>query len=113
MLRGQVWWADLGEPRGSAPARRRPVLVVQADVYNRTRLSTAVVVVITSQTQHAGHPGNVFLPAGLSGLPRDSVVNVTAVTTVDRSDMDTSVGTIPAALMGQVDIGLRMVLGLR
>jgi mRNA interferase MazF len=110
--RGDVCWADLGEPHGSKPARRRPVLVVQADPYNDSRLNTTLVAVITSNTSLAAMPGNVFVPAIASGLPRDSVVNVTALITLDKTDLEPAVGQLPASLMHEVDRGLRRVLGL-
>lgn len=110
--RGDVCWADLGEPGGSRPAKRRPVLVVQADPYNASRLSTTLVAVITSNTALASMPGNVFLPAVASGLPRDSVLNVTALVTLDKTDLDPPVGRLPGSLMIQIDRGLRRVLGL-
>jgi mRNA interferase MazF len=106
--RGSICWADLGEPRGSKPAKRRPVLVVQADLFNASRLSTILAAVITSNTGLAAMPGNVFLPATSSGLPKDSVVNVTALVTLDKADLDEETGH----LMSEVDRGLRRVLGL-
>jgi len=110
--RGSICWADLGEPRGSRPAKRRPVLVVQSDPFNASRLATVVAVVVTSNTALAAMPGNVFVPAVSSGLPRDSVVNVTAVVTLDKADLDDDTGQLPASLMEDVDRGLRRVLGL-
>lgn len=110
--RGRICWADLGEPRGSRPAKRRPVLIVQADPYNASRLNTALAAVITSNTSLAAMPGNVFVPASASGLPKDSVVNVTALVTLDKADLDDEAGLLPAGLMGDVDRGLRRVLGL-
>jgi mRNA interferase MazF len=110
--RGSICWADLGEPGGSRPAQRRPVLVIQADPYNASRLATALAAVITSNTGLAAMPGNVFLPAASSGLPKDSVVNVTALVTLDKTDLDDEIGQLPLALMSDVDRGLRRVLGL-
>jgi mRNA interferase MazF len=110
--RGDVCWADLGEPRGSKPAKRRPVLVIQADPYNASRLGATLVAVITSNTSLAAMPGNVFVPAVASGLPKDSVVNVTALATLDKPDLEPAVGQLPASLMHEVDRGLRRVLGL-
>lgn len=110
--RSSVCWADLGEPRGSRPAKRRPVLVIQSDPFNASRLATVVAVVITSNTALAAMPGNVFLPAVASGLPRDSVVNVTAIVTLDKSDLDNETSQLPSSLMDEVDRGLRRVLGL-
>lgn len=110
--RGSVHWADLGEAIGSRPARRRPVLVVQSDPYNRSRLATVLVAVLTSNTRLAAAPGNVFVPAASSGLPRDSVVNVTALVTLNKNDLADAVGLLPTALLRTVDAGLRQVLGL-
>lgn len=110
--RGSICWADLGEPRGSKPAKRRPVLVIQADPFNASRLSTTLAAVITSNTGLAAMPGNVFLPATSSGLPKDSVVNVTALVTLDKADLDEETGHLPSALMSEVDQGLRRVLRL-
>lgn len=111
--RGDVHWCDLGEPAGSAPAKRRPVLIVQADEYNRSRLATTIVAVLTSNTALAAMPGNVFLPAVSTGLPKDSVVNVTAVATIDRKDLDPMpVGRVPSHLMLEIDHGIRLVLGI-
>lgn len=110
--RGDVCWADLGEPQGSRPAKRRPVLVIQGDSYNTSRLNTTLAAVITSSTRMAAMPGNVFVPAAASGLSRDSVVNVTALVTLDKADLDPAIGQLPASLMHQVDRGLRQVLSL-
>jgi mRNA interferase MazF len=110
--RGTIHWADLGPAVGSRPAKRRPVLVIQADAYNASRLATVLTAVLTSNTALAAMPGNVFLPAVATGLPRDSAVNVTALATLDRGDLTEVVGRVPAALMQEVDRGLRRVLAL-
>jgi mRNA interferase MazF len=110
--RGGVYWADLGPASGSKPAKRRPVLVIQSGPFNASRLHTTVAAVITSSTRLAAMPGNVFLPASAAGLPRDSVVNVTALVTLDKTDLSSQAGLLPAALMDDVDRGLRRVLGL-
>jgi len=110
--RGAIYWADLGEPAGSRPAKRRPVLVVQAQAYNVSRLATVVAAVITSNTAFAAMPGNVFLPAVVTGLPRDSVVNVTALVTLNKDELEGPVGRATDVLLAEVDRGLRRVLGL-
>lgn len=89
------------------------MLVVQGDAYNRSRLATVLVAVITSNVRLGQYPGNVPLPANESGLPRDSVVNVTAVTTIARAGLTDRVFALPAHLMQSVDQGLGQVLGLR
>jgi len=110
--RGEIWWADLAEPRRSAPGYRRPVLVVPADSFNRRRIQTAIVAVITSNLELADAPGNVLLPARSTGLPRDSVVNVAQLLTLDRSFLTEHAGTLAPRLRGSVDEGLRLVLQL-
>ncbi|MPY85866.1 MAG: type II toxin-antitoxin system PemK/MazF family toxin [Actinophytocola sp.] len=110
--RGDLCWVDLGEPRGSRPAKHRPVLVIQADAFNTSRLATTLAAVLTSNTALAAMPGNVFIPAAISGLPRDSVLDVTALITVDKSDLDGPVGRLPDHLMEEVGHGLRRVLAL-
>lgn len=110
--RGGIHWADLGDAEGSRPAKRRPVIVVQADPYNASRLATVLVAVLTSNTKLATAPGNVFLPASATGLPRDSVVNMTALVTLNKDDLSGRVGDVPTVLMREVDAGLCRVLGL-
>ena len=107
-----IYWADLGAPSGSRPAKRRPVMVISAETYSRSRLATVLAVVITSNTDLATMPGNVFLPAAASGLPKDSVVNVAAVVTLNKADLSEQVGLAPLALLREVDRGLRRVLDL-
>jgi mRNA interferase MazF len=110
--RAEIYWADLGPPSGSRPAKRRPVLVVQSDPYNASRLATVVAAVITSNTALATMPGNVFFPATTTGLPRDSVVNITALVTLNKTDLTDRIGEVPPSLMHDVDRGLRGVLDL-
>ena len=110
--RGEIYWVDLGEPVGSRPAKRRPVLVVQSTPYNSSRLATAVAAVLTSNTGLAAMPGNVFLPAAATGLPRDSVVNVTALITVNKDELEGPAGLVPDGMMRSVNEGLRRVLGI-
>lgn len=112
MLRGELWWADLGLPRGSAPALRRPVLIVSADQYNRSELRTVTVVVLTSNGRLAALPGNVAVAPDISGLDTESVVNVTQVATIDRSALEQRLGALPDWLMAQVEAGLERALAL-
>ena len=110
--RGEIWWADLPEPRRSEPGYRWPVLVVQADSFNLSGIQTVIVAVITTNLDLAEAPGNVLLPARLSGLPRDSVANVSQLLTLDRGFLTGHAGTLPARLQRSVDEGLRLVLQL-
>lgn len=110
--RGEIWWADLGEPAGSEPSLRRPVLVVQDNQYNRSRMATVIVLSITSNTRLADMPGNILIGREESGLPKESVINVSQITTIDRSWLENKVGSVSHTLMEEVDYGLGMVLRL-
>ena len=110
--RGEVWWADLDEPRGSEPGYRRPVLIVQADSFNRSRIATVLCVVLTSNLRLVDAPGNVLVSAKAAGLPKDSVANVSQLITLDRAFLDEQIGRLPPRLMNAVDAGLMLVLGL-
>jgi mRNA interferase MazF len=112
IARGQLWWADLGLPRGSAPALRRPVLVISADQYNRSSLQTVTIVVLTRTSRLAVLPGNVAVPADLGLLGVDSVINVTQVATIDRGTLEEQIGELPDWILAQVDAGLLRALGL-
>ena len=110
--RREIWWADLDDPRGSEPGFRRPVLIVQADGFNRSRLQTVLAVVLTSNTRLLDAPGNVLLPRKNTGLPKDSVANVTQIVTLDEDYLAERAGRVPPKLMAWVDAGLRLVLEL-
>lgn len=110
--RGEIWWADLPEPQGSAPGYRRPVLIVQSDTVNRSRIATVTVVALTGNVRLVDAPGNVLIPAHASGLPRDSVANVTQVLTVNRDVLTERVRGLSPSLVKQVAVGLRFALDL-
>ena len=110
--RGELWWVDFAEPVGSAPGYRRPAAVVSSDRFNRSRIATVIVAAVTSNTRLADAPGNVALPAGSSGLPKDSVVNVSQLLAVDRGLLDRRIGMLSSAQLAVLDRGLRLVLGL-
>ena len=112
MQRGEIWWASLPEPQGSGPGFGRPVVVIQSGPFNESRINTVVVAIITSNLRLASAPGNVSLSSDESGLPRDSVVNVSQVLTVDKSFLTEQAGTLSEDVMAKVDVGLRLALGL-
>ncbi|MBA4285987.1 MAG: mRNA interferase MazF2 [Xanthomonadaceae bacterium] len=112
MKRGEVWWADLPEPSGSGSGLRRPVLVVQANPFNDSRIATVIVAVITSNLALAAAPGNVRIAKAESGLPKPSVVNVSQLLTVDKSLLGARVKALPTASMQSVELGLKLVLNL-
>lgn len=112
MKRGDIWWASLPEPTGAEPGYRRPVLIVQADTFNRSTIQTVICAAITSNLHLAHAPGNVRLEPGVSGLPKPSVVNVSQLVTVDRQFLTECVGTLDDASFCRVAAGLRLVLNL-
>lgn len=113
MRRGEIRWASLPRPQGSGPGLRRPVLILQSDAFNASRIQTVVAAVITSNLRLADAPGNVLLKRRLTGLPKNSVVNVSQILTLDRSFLSKPVGQLPTARMSYVDDGLRLVLALQ
>jgi len=108
---GDVCWTDLPEPAGSGPGYRRPVVVVQGDPLNRSRISTVVCAAVTSNLKWAKAPGNVRLSARESGLPRDSVVNVSQILTLDRSRLTDRVGNVSRSRLEEILTGVDAVLG--
>ena len=112
MKRGEVWWASLREPTGSGPGFRRPVVIVQSNPFNESRISTVVVAVVTSNLALAGAPGNVRIGKSDSGLPKASVVNVSQLLTLDRGLLTDRIKPLPSKVLGQVNEGLQLVLGL-
>jgi len=108
---GEVWWADLPAPTGSGPGFRRPVVVVQGDALNRSRLATVVCLPLTSNLRWEGAPGNVSLTARLTGLPKDSVANVSQIVTLDKGLLTERVGKIPRPKMELLFLGIDVVLG--
>jgi mRNA interferase MazF len=110
MERGEIWWTELEEPEGSGPGFRRPVLIIQTDGFNRSLIETTIVAALTSNLRLADAPGNVLLPAKASGLPKDSVINVSQILTLEKSNLSVRVSRIPARYMRAVTEGLKLVL---
>jgi mRNA interferase MazF len=108
---GEVWWADLPTPTGSGPGFRRPVVVVQGDALNRSAIGTVVCIPLTSNLRWAEAPGNVLLPTRLTGLPKDSVANVSQIVTLDKSLLADRAGKLPRAKLEAVLSGIDVVLG--
>ena len=111
IARGEVWWADLAEPSGSEPGFRRPVVVVQGDAFNRSRIGSVVCVALTSNLRWADAPGNALLTARATGLPKDSVANVSQLVTLDREALTGRVGALSAKKLELVLLGIDIVLG--
>jgi mRNA interferase MazF len=112
MKRGEIWWASLPAPTGSGPGFRRPVVIVQSNPFNQSRIATVVAAIVTSNVALADAPGNVRVAKGESGLTKPSVVNVSQLVTLDRELLTQRVRALPADTMRAVDEGLRLVLGL-
>jgi mRNA interferase MazF len=111
IAQGEVWWADLAEPSGSEPGFRRPVVVVQGDAFNRSRISTVVCVALTSNLRWAEAPGNVLLTAHATGLPKPSVANGTRLVTLDRDRLADRAGRLSASNLELVLAGIDTLLG--
>ena len=112
MKRGEIWWADLPEPTASEPGFRRPVLILQSDEFNRSRINTVVVAAITSNVKLAAAPGNVILPKRTAKLGRESVVNVSQIVTLDKTFLNERVSNLSASKLREVEEGVRLVLAL-
>ena len=111
IAQGDVWWADLGAPAGSEPGFRRPVVVVQGDSFNRSRIGTVVCVPLTSNLKYAEAPGNVLLPARATKLSKDSVANVSQLVTLDRAALDEHVAKLSRRRVEMILSGVDVVLG--
>jgi mRNA interferase MazF len=112
MHRGEIWWTRLQPPTGSEPGYRRPVLIIQSNDFNASRISTVIVAVLTSNLRLEAAPGNVLLSKKRTKLPKDSVANVSQVVTLDKSFLTKRISKLSADIMQRVDDGLRLVLNL-
>ena len=110
--RGEIWWAELPAPTASEPGYRRPLVVIQANEFNKSKINTVIAAVITSNLHLADAPGNVFLLTKKSKLPKKSVVNVSQLITVDKSFLVEKVHTLPNTIINSIDEGIRLVLKL-
>lgn len=112
MKRGQVWWAELDEPKASEPGYRRPVIIIQSDDFNESRINTVVAIALTTNLRLASAPGNVKLPKAKIGLTKESVANVSQVITLDKRYLSEEIGSIDRRTMLEIDEGIRLVLAL-
>lgn len=110
ILQGDIFWLDLGRPKGSGPGFRRPHVVVQNDVFNASALRTTVICALTSNLERAKAPGNVLLRKGEANLPRPSVVNISQVITVDKSDLKEKIGSLARPRIQEISAGLGLLL---
>ena len=112
MKKGEIWWASLPTPRGSEPGFRRPVIIVSANDFNDSQIQTVLVAVVSSNLKLANAPGNIGLPKATSKLKKDSVINVSQVLTLDKKFLQKKVVKINAKYLKELDVGLRLVMGL-
>lgn len=112
MFRREIWWANLPDPSGSEPGYRRPVLIIQSDAFNKSKINTVVCVVITSNIKLINAPGNVLLKKSDSNLSKESIINVSQIITIDKSFLTKCHGTISKRLFNKVENGIKLVLDL-
>ncbi len=110
--RGEIWWAKLPAPQGSEPGYKRPLVIVQSNEFNKSKINTIIAAVITTNLRLAAAPGNIMLPKKKSKLPKESVVNVSQIITIDKSLLTEKVNTLPASIMLQINEGMKLVLSL-
>jgi mRNA interferase MazF len=112
MKRGEIWWASLGEPRGSEPGYRRPVVVISSNDFNKSKINTVIVAVVTSNLRLADAPGNFAVTKKETGLPKESVVNVSQLLTLDKSFLVDKAGKLPSKKLVSLNEGLKLVLSI-
>ncbi len=110
--RGQIWWAELPEPVGSEPGYKRPLLIIQSNDFNKSKISTIIAAVITSNIRLTAAPGNILLSTKKSKLPKESVINISQLITIDKSFLTEKISTLPTSIMAKVDEGVRLILQL-
>lgn len=113
MTRGEIWWADLGIPFGSEPDFKRPVVVIQDDSFNRSKIQTVIVLSITTNLYLADAPGNVYIEKEGSGLPKSGVVNISQISTLDKKRLIEKIGIISQSSMAEIDYGLKLILNIQ
>ncbi|MEK7297823.1 MAG: type II toxin-antitoxin system PemK/MazF family toxin [Planctomycetota bacterium] len=112
MNRGEIWWANLPDPRGSEAGYRRPVIIISSDAFNRSLIKTVLAVVVSSNLRLAQAPGNVMLLSKETGLMKDSVANVSQVITIDKGFLSACAGIVPTKLLKRIEVGLRLAMDL-
>lgn len=110
--RGQIWWAELPESIGSGSGYRRPLLIIQSNSFNKSKINTIIAAVITSNIRLSAAPGNILLSTKKSKLPKESVINVSQLITIDKSFLTEKVNILSSSIMANVDEGVRLVLQL-
>ncbi len=112
MMYGEIWWADLGIPYGSEPGFKRPVMIIQDNSFNKSKIRTVIVSSITTNLRLGEAPGNVFLDKNISKLSKDSVINISQISTIDKNRLIKKVSTLPLDIISEVNYGLKLIFNL-
>lgn len=107
---GDIYWVDLGEPSGSEPGYKHPHVIIQNNLFNRSQIQTVIVLALTSNLKRADAPGNILLEKGETNLPKQSVVNVSQVFTVDKSQLDEYIGTLSSKRVREILNGIKLII---
>ncbi len=113
MIRGEIWWADLGIPFGSEPGFKRPVIIIQDDAFNRSQIQTIIVASLTTNLDLADAPGNVYLEKENSGLSKDGVINISQISTIDKRRLTEKVCVLSLSIITEVIYGIKLILNLQ
>lgn len=112
MIRGEIWWADLGVPFGSEPGFKRPVLIIQDDAFNRSNIQTIIVASISTNLNLADAPGNVYLDKESSGLSKNGVINISQISTIDKRRLVSRISVLPPEIMHEINYGIKLILNI-
>jgi mRNA interferase MazF len=112
MTRGEIWWVDLGIPFGSEPGYKRPVVIIQDDSFNRSKIKTVIVASITTNLELANAPGNIYLESDESGLPKQGVINVSQISTIDKNRLIKKVRLLSYEIISEINFGLKTIFNI-
>ena len=113
MIRGDIWWVDLGVPFGSEPGFKRPVVLIQDDSFNKSNIQTVIVASITTNLKLADAPGNIYIEPEESGLPKNGVINISQISTIDKQRLIEKVSRLPPSTIHEIDFGLKMIFNIQ
>ena len=110
MERGEIYWVNFGVPIGSEPGYKRPAVILQSNTFNQTRIRTVICVVLTSNLDLLEAPGNILIERVVSGLPKDSVLNISQIYTVDKQSVEQKIGRLPESYIHRIDASIRLIM---
>ena len=113
MIRGEIWWADLGIPFGSEPGFKRPVVIIQDDAFNKSNIQTVIVASITSNLNLSEAPGNIYIETEESGLPKNGVINISQISTLDKRRLTEKVSSLSQSTITELDYGIKLILNIQ